>query len=109
MILLIDLDGTLTDTAHEKFKPLKDGLKEFGLEQIPLLPGALEFIKKIKKSSDEAIIVSDSHPNYVKKISEAIFDLEHISLCDKPNTNKVKEYLLTRSYLINERMTLKGS
>ena len=27
-ILLIDLDGTLTDTAHEKFKPFKDGLKE---------------------------------------------------------------------------------
>ena len=28
MILLIDLDGTLTDTAHENFKPFKDGLQE---------------------------------------------------------------------------------
>jgi uncharacterized HAD superfamily protein len=39
-IILIDLDGTLTDTAHEKFKPYKDGLEETDLSKIPLIPGA---------------------------------------------------------------------
>lgn len=27
MILLIDLDGTLIDTAHDRFKPMKEAIK----------------------------------------------------------------------------------
>jgi phosphoglycolate phosphatase-like HAD superfamily hydrolase len=97
-ILLIDLDGTLTDTAHEKFKPFKDGLEETNLAEIPLIPGAKEFIQDIQKKGYEAIIVSDSHPNYVKKIAEQIFQLEYISLCDKPNFGKAKQYLIDRCF-----------
>lgn len=97
-ILLIDLDGTLTDTAHEKFKPFKDGLKEINVAEIPLIRGAKEFIQDIQKKGCEAIIVSDSHPNYVKKIAEQIFNLEYISLCDKPNYGKAKQYLIDRCF-----------
>lgn len=74
-ILLIDLDGTLTDTAHDKFKPYKDGLKGINLAEVPLIFGAKEFIQDIQKKGYEAIIVSDSHPNYVKEIAEQIFSV----------------------------------
>ena len=47
MIILIDLDGTLTDTAHEKFKPYKDGKQQTVLSDIPLIQGAKEFIADV--------------------------------------------------------------
>lgn len=96
IILLIDLDGTLTDTAHERFKPYKDGIENTDLSMIPLIQGAKEFIHDIKNRGHEAIIVSDSHPNYVKKIAEQIFQLDYVSLCDKPNFEKVRRYLIDR-------------
>lgn len=96
MILLIDLDGTLTDTAHEKFKPYKDGIEEPDISKIPLIPGAKEFIIKLKAENHDPIIVSDSHPKYVSKISEQIFDCEFVSLTDKPNIQKVKKHFLDK-------------
>lgn len=96
MIILIDLDGTLTDTAYEKFKPFKDGIQETEISKIPLISGAKEFISKLKKENHHPIIVSDSHPRYVNKISEQIFDCEFISLTDKPNFQKVKNHLLNK-------------
>jgi phosphoglycolate phosphatase-like HAD superfamily hydrolase len=111
MVLLLDLDGTLTDTAHEKFKPLKDGLKDFEVSEIPVFPGAVEFVKSLIKSHF-IIIVSDSHPNYVNKIASEIFGLEVsnsnvkindseivgslsqvVYLADKPNTEKTFNHL----------------
>ena len=59
MILLIDLDGTLTDTAHEKFKSFKDGLEETDLSIIQIIPGAKEFIETIKLSGHFPAVVSD--------------------------------------------------
>jgi FMN phosphatase YigB (HAD superfamily) len=96
-IILLDLDGTLTNTAHASFKPMKDGKEETELSKIPLFDGALEFVKSLKEKGYEAIIASDSHPRYVRKIAEQIFDLEYISLCDKPNISKVRNYLFDRS------------
>ena len=108
MILLIDLDGTLTDTAHEKFKPFKDGLSDFNISEIPIFPGAVQFIEEMNKSH-RVIIVSDSHPKYVNKIATQIFSLEiansnindglegtasqTVYLSDKPNTERTLELL----------------
>jgi hypothetical protein len=50
MIILIDLDGTLTDTAHEKFKPFKDGKQQTVLSDIQV-------------KGHKPIIISDSHPD----------------------------------------------
>ena len=36
MILLIDLDGTLTNTAHPQFKGMKDGLEDTIISSIPV-------------------------------------------------------------------------
>ena len=94
-ILLIDLDGTLTDTAHEKFKPFKDGLKETNLAEIPLIPGAKEFINKLKSDGHKSVIISDSHPKYVNKIANDIFKIPALSLADKPNPTKTANYLQT--------------
>ena len=96
MILLIDLDGTLTDTAHERFKLYKDGIEETDLTKIPLIPGAKEFVIKLKAENHEPIIISDSHPKYVSKISKQIFDCEFVSLADKPNIQKVKKHFLDK-------------
>lgn len=93
MILLIDLDGTLTDTAHEKFKPYKDGLEEADISQIPLINGAIEFISKIQSDGHKPIIISDSHPKYVNKIANELFKIPAVSLTDKPNVEKTLNYI----------------
>lgn len=95
MILLIDLDGTLTDTAHDKFKPYKDGLEETDLSKIPLIPGAKEFINKLQSDGHKPVIISDSHPKYVNKIANDIFKIPALSLADKPNPTKTANYLQT--------------
>jgi phosphoglycolate phosphatase-like HAD superfamily hydrolase len=111
MIILLDLDGTLTDTAHEKFKPYKDGLSDFEISEIPVFPYAIEFVEGLKKSHF-VIIVSDSHPKYVNKIASEIFGLEIsnskiginkseiidnlsqvVYLADKPNIEKTYNHL----------------
>lgn len=92
-ILLIDLDGTLTDTAHLNFKPMKDGKVETNLQDIPLFRGAKEFIDYQKSINNQVIIVSDSHYRYVEKIAHEIFNVECISLCDKPNIDKIKKFI----------------
>ena len=93
MIVLIDLDGTLTDTAHEQFKPFKDGLEDTDLSKIPLISGATEFIEAIKAKGHIPIIISDSHPKYVNKIAEAFFHIPAVSLTDKPNIEITMNYL----------------
>jgi predicted HAD superfamily phosphohydrolase YqeG len=93
MILLVDLDGTLIDTAHSEFKEMKDGLTETVLSKIPLFVGALEFILGQKLKGNKPIIVSDSHPKYVKKIATEIFDVEYIYLTDKPNPQRTQAYI----------------
>ena len=105
MIVLIDLDGTLTDTAHEKYKPYKDGLQETNLALIPIFKGAKEFIVSLKAKGHFPVIVSDSHPKYVKKIATNIFNLnaediqnsgelnQVICLADKPNIDRTFSHL----------------
>jgi phosphoglycolate phosphatase-like HAD superfamily hydrolase len=93
MILLLDLDGTLTDTAHPSFKEMKDGKAETILERIPLFSGAKEFVEQQKEKGNLPIIVSDSHPRYVKKIATEIFNVDYISLTDKPNVQKTIGYI----------------
>lgn len=95
MIILIDLDGTLTDTAHEKFKPYKDGVQETNLNEIPLIQGAKEFIATLKSNGHKPIIISDSHPRYVNKIAETVFSIPALSLSDKPNPTKTATFLQT--------------
>jgi len=46
MILLLDLDGTLTNTAHSKYKAMKDGKAITNINEIPVFDGAIEFVKK---------------------------------------------------------------
>ena len=100
MIILIDLDGTLTNTAHPHFKKMKDGLEETIISSIPLFDGAVEFINYQKKLGNTIIIVSDSHPKYVNKISTEIFNLDFVYLADKPNPERTLEYINSNSELI---------
>ena len=93
MIILLDLDGTLTDTVHEKFKPFKDGKEPTIISDIPLIQGAREFIIEIQAKGHIAIIVSDSHPDYVNKISNEIFKIPAVSLTDKPNIEKTLKFI----------------
>lgn len=99
MIVLIDLDGTLTNTAHPNFKDVKDGKLEPDVNSIPVLPGAKEFIKHQKEIGNRVIIVSDSHPRYVKPIAQMIFGLEYVCLTDKPNIKKTEEYIFKNADL----------
>src|SRR5689334_2111249 len=93
MLILIDLDGTLTDTAHERFKPFKDGLDETNIRNIPIIKGATEFISELQRNGHKPVIISDSHPKYVIKIAEEVFKIPALSLADKPNTGKTINYI----------------
>ncbi|MDI1324871.1 MAG: HAD family hydrolase [Algoriphagus sp.] len=93
MVILLDLDGTLTDTAYSKYKELKDGKIETQTLKIPLIPGAIEFVNELKRLGHRPIIVSDSHPNYVRPIAKNLFGIEQINLTDKPNTTKTIDHL----------------
>lgn len=95
-VALIDLDGTLTDTAAEAFKPYKDGLQAIALNAVPLITGAVEFIKQLRKLNVTPIIISDSHPRYVGPIAEGIFDVDWRALASKPNPEKTIKFLLER-------------
>ena len=93
MILLIDLDGTLTNTAHPQFKRMKDGLDDTILNTIPVFDGAIDFINQQKSIGNRVIIVSDSHPKYVQKIAVEIFNVEFVFLADKPNPDRTLEFI----------------
>ena len=93
MIVFIDLDGTLIDTADIRYKDIKDGLKDFNLSDIPIFPKAIEFISCLKSLGHRIIILSDSHPKYVRPIVEAFFNVEYVYLADKPNTAKTLSFI----------------
>ena len=76
MLILIDLDGTLINTVHPTWKPYKDGLENFSIEpylaQVPVFPGAREFIASRKAQGDTIVVVSDSHFRYVNPICDIL-------------------------------------
>jgi phosphoglycolate phosphatase-like HAD superfamily hydrolase len=95
MIIFLDLDGTLTHTTHSYFKKMKDGIEKTDVELIKkyVFPKALDFIKKQLLRGNKLYIISDSHPNYVRAIAEQIFKLPYLSLADKPNDKKTREFI----------------
>ena len=93
MIIFVDLDGTLTHTADVKYKEYKDGLKIFNPSQIPMFQGSVDFISTLKNDGHRVIILSDSHPKYVRPIVEYYFNVEYIFLADKPNTAKTLSFI----------------
>ena len=101
MVLLVDLDGTLTNTAHPQFKKMKDGLEDTIISLIPVFPGAIDFINHQKNLGNQIIIASDSHPKYVNKIATEIFNTDFIFLADKPNPERTLEYINTDENLKN--------
>lgn len=103
MIILLDLDGTLVNTVHSSFKQMKDGIVETNVETIPIINGAREFITNLKRQGHTPIILSDSHPRYVNPISQQLFNIPALCLCDKPNTKKAVDYLTQNGHNIQER------
>ncbi|MEY4895027.1 MAG: hypothetical protein RL751_1852, partial [Bacteroidota bacterium] len=97
-LILLDLDGTLTNTADEYFKSMKDGLIETDLSKIPVFNGAVEFVSALQREYI-VVLVSDSHPRYVNKIAKEIFGFNDqnyksvLSLADKPNQNNTISFL----------------
>ena len=73
MIVFVDLNGTLTHTADVKYKEFKDGLRDFNPTQIPLFHGSVDFISTLKNQGHRVIILSDSHPKYIRPIDERTF------------------------------------
>ena len=95
--ILIDLDGTLTDTADISFKSMKDGVEETDLTKIKLLSGAVDFVKELIKRGHIVFIISDSHPKYVNKIVGNYFGVPSLSLANKPNSAKTRNFLTSYS------------
>lgn len=95
MIIFLDLDGTLTHTTHSYFKKMKDGIEKTDVELIRkyVFPKALDFIKSQLLKGNKLYIISDSHPNYVSVIAQQIFNLPYLSLADKPNDKKTRDFI----------------
>jgi phosphoglycolate phosphatase-like HAD superfamily hydrolase len=102
-ILLIDLDGTLTNTANIAFQPMKDGQKQTDLSRIEIFEGAREFISEATDMGFQCIIVSDSHPKYVNTIVKEYFsNVSALPLADKPNTLKTLDFLQRQNIEISD-------
>lgn len=94
MLILIDLDGVLTDTAEPEYKKYKDGTESFDINIIPVIDGAIDFIERLKKRSGTQIaVISDSHPRYVQPIVAEFFNIPFLALADKPNISKTKTFI----------------
>ena len=93
MVVLLDLDGTLINTASTKYKEYKDGVRQISIEDVPVFAGAREFVATLTNQGHKVYIISDSYPSYVKTISENIFHLEYLALSDKPNSSKTLKFL----------------
>ena len=92
--LLIDLDGTLTNTTSDEFKEIRDGEnRQFDPQQIPLIDGAVNFVQQAKALGHTVAIVSDSHPAYVRRMATDVFDVPCLWLTDKPNTERLRGFL----------------
>jgi len=98
MLILIDLDGTLINTVHPTWRPYKDGQEnciiDNYLAQLPVFPGAREFLNSRKAKGDHVVVVSDSHYRYVNPICNML-GVECVSLANKPNTSKLNQFLET--------------
>ena len=94
MLILIDLDGTITNTVHPSWKPYKDGIMDYPTDKIPYIEGSIEFIKRQQQQGNCVLIVSDSHPRYVIPISKYL-GIDCVSLADKPNNNKLSLYMVS--------------
>ena len=96
MIILIDLDGTLVNTASESFKPMKDGKIDTDPNFILPFNGAIEFVKKLVELGHTPIVVSDSVGKYVNPVVSKYFGIPAISMAYKPNPKVTEEYLLSK-------------
>lgn len=105
MIIFLDLDGTLSNTADKKFKPYKDGKIDFEISNIPLFYRARDFVQNLKDKGHRVIILSDSHPKYVSKLAKEVFDVEYIFLADKPNVSRTLNFIKSDT-LLNEQLLL---
>ena len=103
MILLIDLDGTLVDTAHVRFKPMKDGEVNTDPSLIPVFNGAEDFIRNLTSLGHTPVIVSDSVSKYVNPIVKKYFNIPSISLSYKPNTKITEDFLKEQGFDLGNR------
>ncbi len=101
MIIFIDLDGTLLNTADLKYKKFKDWLEDFSIWDIPIFEWAIDLIHTLRQKGHTVIIVSDSHPKYVNKIVNSLFWIECLSLMWKPNITKILPYIKNNEILHN--------
>ncbi len=107
MLFLVDLDGTLTNTEDGSFKEMKDGKAPVDLGRVVPKAGAVEFIQSLIKRGDQVVVVSDSHPRYVEPVVQEYFSpAVAISLCDKPNVDKVKKGLERLRLVVSREGTL---
>ena len=97
--ILLDLDGTLIDTMDSKFDIYRDGKATVNVNAIPIFAGAKEFVNKVKSEGHQVFIVSDSHPRFVNPIANQIFNLECLSLANKPNTEKTIDFINEKSQI----------
>jgi predicted HAD superfamily phosphohydrolase YqeG len=103
--LLLDLDGTLIETADKSFKAMKDGQVETDLSMIRIFDQTIDFLSQAKELGFECIIISDSHPKYVKSILKVFFAdycSDALSLADKPNTLKTLTFLNNKGINISQ-------
>ena len=101
MLVFIDLDGTLTAITPPGWRPYRDGQYPVDVNSVPVLLGAKEFIQECFQRGIHLVLVSDSHPRYVEPI-RSMFGLEGISLADKPNTQKLDDYIAISHILQQE-------
>lgn len=92
-LVLLDLDGTLTDTVGGAYKTMRDGQSAPDFERIRALPGAVQLVADLQSRGHVPVVVSDSHPRYVGPVVDALFEVPSLCLADKPNAVRTRQFL----------------
>jgi phosphoglycolate phosphatase-like HAD superfamily hydrolase len=97
--VLLDLDGTLINSNEARFEEMKYGKQSTIAESVPLINGAVAFMKAIIANGFKPVVVSDSHHKFVEPVVRNLFsrklhfDIPTISLADKPSVVKTQRCL----------------
>jgi len=92
MTILLDLDGTLTDTVHDRFEPYKTDKENTILADIAPYAGAVDFVNRLRAMGHNVFIITNSNRKYAETV-RTLFGIEALPLADKPNKTKTVDFI----------------
>lgn len=101
MLIFVDLDGTLINTALPAWEPYRKGQLNISFDCINFFDGAVNFVADLKQRGHKVIIVSNSYPEFVKYFANKL-GIEGVSMVGSPDSCILLNYIEQRQDLVSE-------